>query len=225
LREALARGDHDFILSEPRRSVRSRHPKNAPGGFRRFVRIVYRAADYPNRIAGTCLIGLVIAICVNALMLQQSRHPAPLFHKSVALPVSAPPAPFIAPVAPAPVVAEPVRDPIRQLLQANPTASDSASAQRASAREGTAGKPLRDPISQLLKSEPAQPAPEPSKTVFAAQRALVKLGFVLKPDGIIGGATRQAIEQFERDHKLQPHGELGPKVLHELSGQSGITIE
>ncbi len=168
-------------------------------------------ADHPNRIAGTLLAGLIIAICVNALVLQQSRHPAPLFRKSFALPAS------VAQPRPAKVTlnAQPTRDPIDQLLRS--TAPERPGA------EGAEANP--DSISQLLKSEAAQNPGEASKTVLAAQRALIKLGFVVKPDGIVGGATRQAIEQFERDHGLPVQGELSPKVLRELSARSGIAIE
>jgi hypothetical protein len=189
-------------------------------------------ADYPNRIAGTFLVGLIIAICVNALVLQQSRHPAPLFRKSFALPASvarAPEKPQAATAASI-VPAQPAPDPIGQLLQSPAAQSVSdpemaAAAQGPGAKQGAEAKPIRDPISQLLKSNAAQTTPEQSKTVLAAQRALVKLGFALKPDGIVGSATRQAVEQFERDRGLPVHGELSPKVLHELSAQSGIAIE
>jgi hypothetical protein len=213
LREALARSDHDFILPESGRRGRSRRP-NGPGPFRRFFQLVRRVADYPNRIAGTLLTGLIIAICVNALVLQQSRHPAPLFRKSFAFPASV----TQPQAAGAPNVrTRATRDPIDQLLRST------AARERAGAAESAEEEPVRDSISQLLKSEQA-PAKE-SKTVLAAQRALVKLGFVVKPDGIVGGATRQAIEQFERDRGLPVQGELSPKVLRELSAKSGIAIE
>ena len=61
--------------------------------------------------------------------------------------------------------------------------------------------------------------------MLGVQHALVKLGFVLKPDGVNGAATRQALEQFEHDHNLPAKGELTPKVLRELATQSGQTIE
>lgn len=204
----------------------------------RILRFARHAADYPNRIAGTVLVGLVIAIFVNALVLQQSRHPAPLFGKSIAFPLPAARVPAAeksraASAASAPAgPAQPSRDAIGQFLQSGairrslpePT---KATGPRAAVKEGTAEAkpaPSRDPISQLLKSDTA-PAPEQSKTVLAAQRALMKLGFVLKPDGLDGGATRQAVEQFERDRGLPVNGELSPKILHLLSAESGIAIE
>jgi len=229
LREVFARSDHDFGFPEPARR-KPRHPKGVSGAFLRFVRLVHHAADYPNRIAGTLLVGLVIAICINALVLQQSRHPAPLFRKSIALPLlpSQPPEDRQAATAAATAAASarPASDPISQLLQSSAaqSVSDPGKAglsRRTGAKDGA--KPS-DPISQLLKSQAAE-STEQSRTVLAAQRALVKLGFVLKPDGLVGGATRQAIEQFERDRGLPEHGELSPKILHELSAESGIAIE
>lgn len=86
---------------------------------------------------------------------------------------------------------------------------------------------VRDPITQILKAkEPQQQSgAEPNKIVLAAQRALVRLGFVLRPDGVNGAATRQALEQFERDRGLPVKGELTPKILRELAAQSGQAIE
>lgn len=235
MREALARSDNDFLLSEPARRSKSQRRNGCHDALLRILRFARHAADYPNRIAGTVLVGLVIAIFVNALVLQQSRHPAPLFGRSIAFPLPAARVPAAeksraasAPAGPA----QASRDAIGQFLQSGairrslgePT---KATGPRAAVKEGTAEAkpaPSRDPISQLLKSD-AAPAPDQSKTVFAAQQALMKLGFVLKPDGLDGGATRQAVEQFERDRGLPVNGELSPKILHLLSAESGIAIE
>jgi peptidoglycan hydrolase-like protein with peptidoglycan-binding domain len=61
--------------------------------------------------------------------------------------------------------------------------------------------------------------------VRAAQRALVKLGFVLNPDGLAGAATRHAITRYERDHGLAVHGEVTPALVRRLSAETGITID
>ena len=67
---------------------------------------------------------------------------------------------------------------------------------------------------------------EPQRQVASAQRALQKLGYgPLKADGIFGQGTRQAIERFERDRRLTPTGELGPRTVRELSAQSDIRVE
>ena len=90
--------------------------------------------------------------------------------------------------------------------------------------------PPRDEILQLLKVPPARPNTEAAapaargKSVLAAQRALVKLGFVLNPDGVAGAATRQAIERYERDHGLPVHGKVTPALSRQLSAEMGKTI-
>jgi uncharacterized NAD-dependent epimerase/dehydratase family protein len=213
LREILARSDHDFLFSEPRRTGRSRRSQPPRNILVRFLRLAQRAAAYPNRIAGGLIAALVVAISVNALELQQTRHPAPLFHKSFVSPATVAPTPR----KPEPTPAAAPSDPIGQLLRTNP-------AQTAPATQ-PANEPNQDEITRLLQGDAKQIAPQPNKTVFAAQRALVKLGFVLKPDGIDGDATRQAIEQFERDHGLPVRDELNAKVLRELSQRSGIAID
>jgi len=50
------------------------------------------------------------------------------------------------------------------------------------------------------------------------------LGFVLKPDGVAGATTRQAIERYERDRKLPVRGELTPALLRRLGAESGVPI-
>ncbi len=182
----------------------------------RLFRLVQRAAAYPNRIAAALIAALVLAISVNALELQQTRHPAPLFHSSFITPVAAVPAPE-KPRRAAVASAAVQSDPIGQLLR-----STAAAPQRAAP---PSGQPDQDAIARLLEEDAGQIAPQPSKRVLAVQRALVKLGFVLRPDGIDGDATRQAIEQFERNHGLPVRGELSPRVLRELSVQSGVSID
>ncbi|HLH10838.1 MAG TPA: peptidoglycan-binding domain-containing protein [Methylovirgula sp.] len=216
MRDVLDRVEPDFDLAAPARRGRSKkaqQPQREPAPLR-FLQLIRHAADYPNRVAGTLLVGIVVAICINALVLQRSRHPAPLFHTAIAAPL--PPA-LPAARHPAVLRAMPEKsDLINQIL------SSPLPPQRPGTEAGESeAKASRDPIGQLLKSD----TPEPSKTVLAAQRALVKLGFVLKPDGILGTATREAVEQFERDHGFAVSGTLTPKVLHELSAQSGIAVD
>ena len=54
---------------------------------------------------------------------------------------------------------------------------------------------------------------------------LVKLGFVLIPDGLAGAATRHAITRYERDHGLAVNGEVTPALIRRLSAETGITID
>ncbi|PPD44623.1 MAG: peptidoglycan-binding protein [Methylocystis sp.] len=66
----------------------------------------------------------------------------------------------------------------------------------------------------------APPAAGPDKNILAAQRNLLRLGYVVKPDGAMSAGTRQAIEKFERDNGLPPKGELSAKVLKALSARA-----
>ena len=95
-------------------------------------------------------------------------------------------------------------------------------------RETTeAEKSVRDPIAALLRGNgPAGAAVDGDKTrIQSAQRALIKLGYPVKADGVMGGTTRQAIERFERDRNLPITGELGAKTQRELASQSRVAIQ
>jgi hypothetical protein len=162
-------------------------------------------------IGGLVIVTAAGAIVVNALSFQSARHPAPFFGRDGApaagreqgppVPPSRPPVTSTAALPQAPARA-PARDPIADLIRGADT-TGSASALR-----------------------PAEGRPEPQRQIAAAQRALIKLGYgQLKVDGMFGQETRQAIERFERDRRLAPTGELGPRTARELSAQSGIRVE
>ncbi len=166
---------------------------------------------------------------VNALFLQTHRHPAPLFRSA---PQSAPapaPAPVAAPkpeasvpaqsVAPreTSVVAREVTPPVRP--------ADLGGAKTVETKV-VETKPKGDAIGALLRSgAPAAEAGVSPKTVLAAQKALAKLGYEVKADGVMGAATRQAIERFERSQKLPVTGELGARSVKKLAAVSGVTVE
>lgn len=250
MREALARSDHDFVVSEPARRRKAATRPNILGRLRAVVHLGYRIAAYPNRIAGALVFSLTVAIIVNALMLQHSRHPAPLFHKSISLPAQAPPErsshaflrhpAYTERGAGAAAAAKSVkmeRDPIGRLLGGGPSASNgnsgtaekTKSEPRRHEHEGVAANETKrgtnDSIGQLLKSDTSPAAEDRPQTVLAVQHALVKLGFVVRPDGHMGAVTRHAIEQFEHDHGMQVEGRLTPKLLHRLAANTGIAIE
>ncbi len=224
MREILARSDNDFLVAEPRRKKPPRKSPFAP--LISIGRFLHGVANYPNRIAGALLVGLAVAITINALELQTGRHPAPLFGRasivqaaSLARPVAA--------AAPAPRATQPrsavpsaAADPLGQFIRHGETLAPAAS----SNAPLPAARP--DPISQILRENAgaATIAPQPSRTVLAAQQALVKLGFVLRADGLEGEATRKAILQFEADHRLPQRGELSPRVIRALAAESGIAI-
>lgn len=77
----------------------------------------------------------------------------------------------------------------------------------------------KDAIAGLLqKSETtSQKAREPAASdVLAAQRALQRLGFVVRPNGVFDSTTRQAIAQFERERHMPARGDLTAAIKREL---------
>ncbi len=237
MREALARTDHDFVVAESRR--RKAAPTGPLAVLAALLRLTIRLAAYPNRVLGGLVFAITAAILVNALLLQHSRHPAPLFHSTVTVPVpeeQLAPAPSNA--APVPPVQEsaaapgadvpfppvkPSHDAIGQLLKSESSANSAKAAPHHHAHEAEAKPQSVDGISQLLKADAA--AEDKPKTVLAVQQALVRLGFVVRPDGQMGSVTRHAIEQYERDHGLSVESHLSPKLLHRLSAETGIKID
>jgi Putative peptidoglycan binding domain len=191
-------------------------------------------------VLATVLLGVaMIAVLLNALAWQKSRHPAPLFsHARSAVPakelrvveLSVNPPVRTQPAASA---AQPREKPIEKPPLETPTAGP---AHQAHVTPSPATP--HDGISELLKEPPALKTPPvprtqpvkaertpsaPSKAVMAAQRALVKLGFVLNPDGVAGETTRRAVERYERDHGLPVHGVLTPALMRRLNMETSIT--
>lgn len=205
MREALAAANHDFLLREDDPA-----PTERRGARRGRAGTGLLARLFGGRRRGLAFLALAgaaaIGVPLNALFLQDGRHPAPLFRAAEPPPaiVQAPPPPArpaaviaAAPLArPAPIKAEPAHAP--------------------------AEKP-RDPIGALLAGETPRAASKAedadSKNVLAAQRALMRLGYVIKPDGVLGAATRQALEAFARENGLPATGEPTPRLLRRLTAR------
>ncbi|WP_395665791.1 peptidoglycan-binding domain-containing protein [Methylocella sp.] len=228
MREALAAADHDFTLSEPR----ARRPRASRGGGGA-KRAKPRAGEPRKKIAAVALtllgVGALAGVLVNALALQKTRHPAPLFARAVVeRPAAAAPAPVPAPRPERlaePRDAEPVH---AEAAAPEERPAPRAAPARTAALAPEAAPPPRphDPISDLIRNGGVarEAAPAVSRSVMAAQKALVKLGFVLKADGVMGASTRQAIESFERDRGRKSAGELTPAVMKALGAESGIAV-
>jgi Putative peptidoglycan binding domain len=240
----LARSDLDFIVKAER-----------PAGPRRaqsLAALVLCRMMHPGLLRAVALTGFaafVAIVAINALVLQKARHPAPLLGAMGAPPSTGLPAavkavkvetvhtpmqanapastaeavPLVAlPAAPAPV--PPLSTPPTQA-----TGGIAALVPPPRPRPQTAvtasDRP-RDPIARLLgANDSIGSGLEPNKTVLMAQRALLKVGYVIRPDGMMGATTRQALEQFERDRRLPIKGELSVRVRRELSVMSGIPVE
>lgn len=180
-----------------------------------------------------------IGVPMNALFFQDGRHPAPLFAQAPAptkqeiakneTPKSAATAQVTPPARP--VQAEPARvDAIAAAIDPPRAPTKPEAVKMDSAKTGSvkpeakkrAPEKRRDAIAQLIAPAPA-PATGPDATVLAAQQALLRLGYVVRADGVMGGATRQAIEKFERDSGLPATGKVTPKLMKQLVAQSGQT--
>lgn len=72
----------------------------------------------------------------------------------------------------------------------------------------------------------AAPEPRPSTRVLAVQRVLARLGYgPVKLSGLPDLATKSAIERFERDRGLAKSGEIGDRLLKELTMVTGSPVE
>lgn len=251
--EALARADHDFILREDARPAKARR-SNRPARERNensnsLLRRLFRRPGRTFLLASGGL--LLVGIGVNALFLQNARHPAPFFHardSARAIDAAAAAVAPVPPVRPAEAVARPAARPVQAAAPA---------AERSTGAEGRAAAPVREAAREPARQNVAAPAalkPEPrsdaiaallrdgrpnaptppgsipnptadqSRRIVAVQEALKKLGHGVTPDGVAGPATRVAIENFERTQKLPVTGQMSPKLLRELTTRSGVKI-
>lgn len=228
----LARSDHDFVLSQPRSAQQGkgrRKPAERPSRWMAVLRTLFRN---PGRtIVGAAGTALSVAIAVNAMLMQGGPHPAPFFRPPVEVLRPAP----LPPARPNDLIGREITQ-LGDGSQANaarpvrPGAPlvPGAAVQPASPGTTTPTPLPRDPIADVLKGQPGGGAEvartEPVRAVTNAQRALNKLNYgPVKADGLLGAGTKQAIERFERDHRLPVTGELAPRTLRELATASGIS--
>ena len=153
---------------------------------------------------GAALFAALVGIGVNALLLQRERHPAPLFGYTApklpsATPASAPPPP---------------QKPASTEDNAPPAQSPATLPPARPAESVASSSSASDPIAELLAGEPHGDA---TRLVLAAQTALAKLGYPVKPDGKEGSATEQALREFERAHGLPTATEITERLVKQLN--------
>ncbi len=153
---------------------------------------------------GAALFAALVGIGVNALLLQRERHPAPLFGYAAPKLPSATPAP--APPPPQKPAGTEDTAPPAQPSATLPPARPAESAGSSSSAS--------DPIAELLAGEPHG---DVARLTLAAQTALAKLGYPVKPDGKEGSATEQALREFERAHGLPPATEITERLVKQLT--------
>ena len=74
-----------------------------------------------------------------------------------------------------------------------------------------------DPIADLIG---------PSPRIVAVQRALSVYGYgQIKPSGVLDEPTSNAIEKFEREHKLPVTGAVSDRLIGELAAMVGHPLE
>ncbi len=193
----------------------------ARGGW--FKRLLRSGLKMRMRVLIFFGLAVMVVVPVNALFLQEGRHPAPLFRLSSLLPepprVDAPlPPPRPATIAPAKIeAAKP------EPLNAETPKKAGGLDQIAEFLDGRLPKnDARPHRGKDAIGEEVAHAGDNKTTVLLAQRALVKLGYVLHQDGVFGGTTRQAIEKFERANHMPVTGELTPKLVKLLGQRSGL---
>lgn len=209
--EALARTDFDVSVSRsPARQPRKGRAMPESTSWRVLMR--------PNRVVilGALSLSLLVAVAINAMVLQPARHPAPLFAPALPDPRIPVVLPKIAPVEP------PARPVALAPAAPNGPVASSAPAERI-APKPAAPAAKGDQIGDLLRGNLAPLPGEAEQRIQLVQRGLSRMGYgAIKADGNLGPETRQAIEKFERDRKWPVTGEVSTRLMRELglSGQA-----
>jgi hypothetical protein len=142
-----------------------------------------------------------ILIVVNAVFLQSGARPAPF--------VANPTVQKQADAAPKPAE------------QTGPRIID-MSATHTVVRPQTVPMPVPSP----RRNDPIADLIGPSPRILAVQRVLSNYGYgQIKPTGSLDDATSQAIEKFEREHKLPVSGRVSDRLVNELAAMTGHTVE
>ncbi len=220
---------HDF---PEERATSRRRAASAPAPAAKKKRSVLARVFGPQRIGVLLLFGIgglaFVGVPMNALFFQDGKHPAPLFssHPPAWEKAGDVPTPPARPAQTQTARAEPDSANVETARPKNPAKTDTSAlkAEIAKAEPAAAkAEKKRDAITQLLGgAEAAAREAGPDKNVLYAQRALQKLGYVVRPDGVFGGGTRQAIEKFERDNGLPAKGELTPKIARLLAQRASL---
>jgi hypothetical protein len=153
---------------------------------------------------GAAMFAALVGIGVNALLLQRERHPAPLFG------YAAPKLPSATPAPPPP----PPQKPASTEDTASPAQPSATLPPARPAESAGSSSSASDPIAELLAGEPHGDA---TRLTLAAQTALAKLGYPVKPDGKEGSATEQALREFERAHGLPSATEITERLVKQLN--------
>jgi hypothetical protein len=199
--EVLARMRSDSLLARPAQPSR-------PAAATTRALFARLSALSPRALAGAALTAAFVGVAVNALLLQHERHPAPFFAPPPARHAAATAAPSPSGASDAAQAASPPPPPpVPPNRPSDLSANDPAAAART---------PLT--LDDLLRAEPRS---EPQRLTLAAQNALIKLGYPLKADGVVGPALQQAVREFERARGLPASAEITPRLVKQLTLAAG----
>ncbi len=190
-----------------------------------------RRAGY-GLLVGICALA-AIGVPVNALFFQDARHPAPIFltnalSSTATVPSSVKTTAAHTSETPSMSTAgsksriEPGLAPVKS---ENPRHDLTPTAKPLAHQALKTTEPRKhDPIAELLNGPP-RPETLAESDVLMAQRALLKLGYVVRADGKLNKATQKAIEKFEHDNGIQVKGVLTAKVAAILASRAGLESE
>ncbi|MCB1489474.1 MAG: peptidoglycan-binding protein, partial [Bauldia sp.] len=166
-------------------------------------RLVDHVADNPAMSSGLAVMALTIAAVVsNAMFLQKSRHPEPLFMTRPAA---------VAAMDPAPETVVPDPRP-RAEMQAPAAGLDEVA--------NMIEEPVPVPAPAPAQAAPEQPAPE-TAVIAQLQEKLAERGlYDGKVDGISGSRTRAAIVAYQKAEGLAVTGEPTTDVLDHINTAS-----
>lgn len=82
------------------------------------------------------------------------------------------------------------------------------------------------PIPSPRRNDPIADLIGPSPRILAVQRVLSDYGYgQIKPSSVLDDATSEAIERFEREHKLPVSGRVSDRLVGALGAMTGHPIE
>ena len=149
----------------------------------------------------------ILFIFVNALFLQPGPHPAPFFTARSSVNIGT--------IASVPLPSQP---PVQDATagQRLPPINE-VQPSKAPVRTVAVESRHADPIGQLLG---------PSRQVLAVQRVLTAYGYgQIRPTGIVGPETQEAIKKYERSHKMPVTGTMSDQLIRALADMSGQSLD
>jgi hypothetical protein len=145
-----------------------------------------------------------ILIVVNAVFLQSGARPAPF--------VTNPTVQKTAEAAPKP------------MEQTGPRLIDMSATHTVTAPRPPQTVPM--PVPSPRRNDPIADLIGPSPRIMAVQRVLSNYGYgQIKLSGMLDDATSQAIEKFEREHKMAVSGRVSDRLVSELAAMTGHPVE